>query len=174
MTNQYTELLTDLQAAVQGNAFWETYLAPLYQHTPAMFTLHLAVFVEPYLRYILEGQKTVESRFSKRRTAPYSQVSEGDVLLLKESSGPIVGLCQIAQVWFYHLDVKSWRLIRSSFTQALCAQDPVFWKAREHASFATLMRIGHVQTIQPIYYRKRDRRGWVVFRATSTQLELAL
>jgi hypothetical protein len=174
MTSQNTSLLGDLLAAVQGDPFWESYLAPLVSDVQPAFALHLGIFVEPYLHYILDGLKTVESRFSTRRLAPYHHVEPGDVLLLKQTSGPIVGLCQITHVWFYQLDPQSWQTIRTSFTQALCAQDPEFWAARAHASFATLMRIRQIQTIAPIPFQKRDRRGWVVLRPTTQQLELSL
>lgn len=32
--------------------------------------IHLGVFSEPYLTYMLKGEKTIESRFSKNRIAP--------------------------------------------------------------------------------------------------------
>jgi hypothetical protein len=171
MTNHNTTLLADLAAAVQGDAFWEPYLATLRQETIA---LHLAIFVEPYLQYVLEGKKTVESRFATRRFAPYQQVSSGDVLLLKASGGPIMGICQVAQVWFYHLDPESWQFIQAHFTEALCAQDPAFWTTRQHATFATLMRVCHVYRLAPFPFAKRDRRGWVVLRQAAEQMELAL
>lgn len=171
MTSHATTLLTDLSAAAQGDVFWEPYLATLAHEA---ITLHLAIFVEPYLQYILEGKKTVESRFATRRFAPYQQVTTGDILLLKASGGPILGICQVAEVWFYHLDPESWQFIQRHFTEALCAQDPTFWTARQHATFATLMRVRHVHRIAPIPYAKRDRRGWVVLRPAAAQMELAL
>ena len=33
--------------------------------------LHLGVFAEPWLSYMLDGRKTIESRFGKNRIAPY-------------------------------------------------------------------------------------------------------
>jgi hypothetical protein len=57
--------------------------------------LHLAVFIEPYLSFIFEGTKTIESRFNMRKQAPFGQVSAGDVLLLKRSGGPVCGVCLI-------------------------------------------------------------------------------
>lgn len=172
MTSQYQTLVTSLLTAVQGDFFWESRLDALDKEALPTFTLHLGIFVEPYLQYILDGVKTVESRFATRRFAPYQQVASGDVLLLKQSSGPIIGLCEITHVWFYHLDSSSWHTIRTSFTQALCAQDPEFWTSRSRASFATLMRIQQVRVISPIAYQKRDRRGWVVLRPPTEQLEL--
>ena len=133
-------------------------------HEPAPFSLHLAIMVEPYLTLMLNGTKTVESRFSANRCAPYGRVEKGDVLLLKKSGGPVVGICMVTYRWFYHLDAASWQTIRRDFGKAICAQDPQFWQDRRDASYATLMRVRHVRAITPITFDKRARRGWVVLR----------
>ena len=163
-------LLDEVQTAVRGDLHWESRLTAL---NTASNGLHLVVFVEPYLAYLLEGKKTVESRFARRRCPPYGYVHTGDILLLKRSGGPIAGLCEVAEVWFYRLDPASWKTIRTEFTQALCAQDPGFWQARQAASFATLMRITAVRALPPIECRKRDRRGWVVLRRNAGSEEVA-
>lgn len=36
--------------------------------------IHLGIFSQPYLTYMLEGKKTVESRLSKNKIAPYNQI----------------------------------------------------------------------------------------------------
>jgi ASC-1-like (ASCH) protein len=167
-------LVDDLLSTVQGDIFWESYLKPLRLPESVSFKLHLAILVEPYLQFIIDGKKTVESRFSTRKFAPYNRVEKGDVVLLKQSSGPIVGICQVSYVWFYQLDPESWRTIKEGFADAICAQDPDFWKQREAASFATLMRIQNVKPIEPIKFTKRDRRGWVVLYESSNQLQLDL
>ncbi|NVM29292.1 MAG: ASCH domain-containing protein [Candidatus Helarchaeota archaeon] len=138
------------------------------------FLIHLAIFVEPYLKYILEGKKTVESRFSVNRIAPYKKVHRGDIVLLKRSGGPIVGLCMITDVWFYRLDPKTWLNIKKEFSQYLCVQDPSFWSARENASYATLMKLGHIIRIEPTIYKKRDRRGWVVLNSREKTSKLRI
>lgn len=166
-------LLERLHTSVQGDPFWESYMSAR-DSQPTPFTLHLAVFVEPYLQFVLDGRKTVESRFSVNRCAPYRQVQRGDVLVLKRSGGPIVGICRVAHAWFYQLDPDSWDTIRQEFTLALCAQDPQFWQDRARAAFATLMRIDQVRAIAPIPFAKRDRRGWVVVQTPQIQLELQL
>ena len=155
-----------------GNPYWEKRLSHLTSGLAPTYDLHLAILVEPYLQFVLEGIKTVESRFSTRRYPPYQRVKIGDVILLKRSSGPIVGICEVSGVWFYRLDPSSWALIRTEFTQALCAQDPDFWRSRENASFATLMRIQNVTRVSPIKCEKRDRRGWVVLTANRHVLSL--
>lgn len=127
-------------------------------------SVHLAVFVDPFLEYILSGKKTVESRFSMVRFPPYGRVSRGDLVLLKESGGPVVGICEVGAAWFYRLNAESWKTIRRDFTTAICAEDPEFWRSREQAEFATLMYVSRVKRLPPIVWPKRDRRGWVVLR----------
>jgi hypothetical protein len=124
--------------------------------------IHLAVFVEPFLGYVLDGSKTVESRFSVNRCAPFGKVSQGDVVLLKKAGGPVVGIALVRTVWSYKLDESSWGLIRERFAKVLRAQDPEFWERRRGASYATLMLIDHVLALEPVEWEKKDRRGWVV------------
>lgn len=163
-------LIEELIASVQGDPFWENYFNQFLSQLHSSFGLHLAILVEPYLQFILEGKKTIESRFSVNRCPPYKHICKGDIILLKRSGGPIVGLCQVTDAWFYHLNSESWSSIKENFSMAICAQGPDFWTAREGASFATLMRIRHVKSITPITYTKRDRRGWIVLQPAHLQL----
>jgi dephospho-CoA kinase len=129
--------------------------------------VHLAVFVEPFLEYVLSGRKTVESRFSAVRFPPYRRVSRGDLVLLKASGGPVVGVCEVGAAWFYRLEPDSWKTIRREFAAALCAENPEFWRMRAQAEFATLMYVARVKRLPPVPWPKRDRRGWVVVRGAN-------
>jgi hypothetical protein len=150
-----------VRRAVADDGLWRDILGAPGAPLPTC-GLHLAVFVEPFLGYVLDGSKTVESRFATTRQAPYRRVTPGDVMLLKRTSGPVVGLCRVRQAWFYRLDPVSWKVIREQFARALCAQDPAFWAARQSASFATLLQVRDVKRIAPVAWPKRSRQGWVV------------
>ncbi|MGO8670176.1 MAG: ASCH domain-containing protein [Capsulimonadaceae bacterium] len=152
--------------------FWGAYLCAMKQKAQPQATFHLAVFVEPYLSFVLDGRKTVESRFSSRRFPPFDRVARGDVIVLKKSGGPIVGVCRAAEAWSYELDRTTWGQIRDEFTAALCAQDPEFWELRESAAFATLIRIDSTTQLPEIECEKKDRRGWVVLNAPDNQLAM--
>jgi hypothetical protein len=168
----HSRLLEDVRVVVKGDKFWADYMGRLSTREPAPFSLHLAVMVEPYLKFMLDGTKTVESRFSANRCAPYDRVGKGDVVLLKRSGGPIVGLCLVTYAWFYELDPASWRTIRQEFGKAICAQDPKFWRERQGANYATLMRVRHVRPVSPVKFEKRDRRGWVILRESVAEQPL--
>ncbi len=130
---------------------------------------HLAVMHEPYLSYILAGRKSVESRFSRHRVAPFGQVGLGDLLLLKSQSGPVTGVARVAHVDSYRLDPVIWASIRNRFSAALCVTDERFWVERREARYATLMRLAAALAVEPLVLEKRDRRPWVVLvpRATT-------
>lgn len=164
------DLLFELRDAVRGHPFWSPRLSG--RSGSATSTIHLAVFVEPFLSLLLAGKKTVESRFSVRPIPPYNSVKVGDTIVLKRSAGPVIGLCAVRRLWFYHLDRDSWKEIRAEFTEALCAQDPDFWRTRTRAEFASLMRVEHVFQVGNIDCAKRDRRGWVILPSYDPQLRL--
>ncbi len=157
---------------IESDSFWVNYLKKqISQDTPSI-RLHLAIFVEPYLQYILKGSKTIESRFSNNRCAPYNTIEKGDIILLKKSGGPVLGICHVVDAWFYHLNKESWQSIKEEFKEALCAQDPEFWNNRKSASFATLIKIDNVKPIIPFMFYKKDRRGWVILQNKSKQQRL--
>lgn len=159
-------------AAVGEHPFWRPYLEKHIVTNWSSARLHIGIFVEPFLTDVLVGRKTVESRFANRRIPPFSSIARGDVILLKASGGPVVGICYADAVWFYRLSAKSWAEIRDHFAQAMCAEDPAFWTKRQNCSFATLIRMSHVISLTSISYPKQDRRGWLIERPESEQLEL--
>ena len=127
------------------------------------YVVHLAIFREPYLRFIMEGRKKIETRFAKRRCAPFERVSDGDVVLLKRAGGEVVGICEVEKVWFYHLDPEAFAFIKARFGELICPADVSFWAEREGNAVATLMLIKNVIPISGVRIEKRDRRGWVIF-----------
>src|SRR5262245_51208695 len=97
-------------AALSGDEAWRERVQQVLSGTGPR--VHLAIFVEPFLDFVLSGKKTVESRFSVNRCPPYEHVSRGDIVLLKRASGPVVGACIVSAVWSYRLDRGSWAEIR--------------------------------------------------------------
>jgi len=130
--------------------------------------IHLAVFVEPYLTFLLQGKKTIESRFSVNKHAPFEQIQQGDIIVLKKSSGPVCGVCRVAHVWFYRLDPNTWSEIER-YTEKLCMDDSAFWEKKKAASFATLIQVEDVHRIEEFDIDKLDPRSWVIVRKTQPE-----
>src|SRR3954453_16131391 len=107
----------EIRRAVADDGVWGDILGAPGSGLPSC-GIHLAVFLEPFLGYVLNGSKTVESRFSVNRCAPFGKVHQGDVVLLKRSGRPVVGIARVQTVWSYHLDQSSWVFIRKHFAEA--------------------------------------------------------
>jgi ASC-1-like (ASCH) protein len=163
--------LDDLRLTLQGDNFWGPHLSNLVKKDTLSISLHLAILAEPYLSLILDKQKTVESRFSVDRRSPYNRVKKGEIILLKKTGGPIVGIGQVADVHTYEeIDAGKLQTIREKFGQQLGIDDPTFWENQQKASFATLIGLTHVRPIEKIAIVKRDRRAWVVLPPQPPQL----
>ncbi len=150
--------------ALQDDPFWAEHLRHIGYPEGHRVALHLAILVNPYLQRLLNGQKTIESRFSVQRRAPYAQVASGDVVLLKRSGGPIMGIGLVAEPTFYELTPTLLQHIQTTYADALGIDNPAFWTERATAAFATLIPLLHVRQIPPIPFVKRDQRAWVVLQ----------
>jgi hypothetical protein len=151
-----------LVSHVADNSFWLSYLSRAFEPSSAI-GLHLAVFTEPFLSHVLDGRKSIDSRFSRVRCAPFEQIDEGDIILIKQAGGPICGLVLARHAWFYELDKSIFNRIREDYGKTICA-DEVFWHSRRNASYVTLIDLAEPMAIPPTPCAKRDRRGWVPLR----------
>lgn len=70
---------------LRGDPFWSKRLRRLQSKSSAN-AIHLEVFQEPWLTYLLDGTKTVESRFSVRRFAPYGLEKPGDAISARHAT----------------------------------------------------------------------------------------
>ncbi|MFC1611495.1 ASCH domain-containing protein [Myxococcota bacterium] len=166
-----SDLLSDLGTAFKNLPAWAENVQRGMRGSG--WRVHLGIFSEPYLGHILAGRKTVESRFSRVAMAPYERASVGDILVLKRSSGPIVGACQVHKARFVQIEKRSQlQALRHRFATALCATDPEFWRQRADSKFVTLLKIRHVIALPPIGCDKKDRRGWVTLDDTGQKASL--
>jgi hypothetical protein len=156
--------LPDLIRSVACDAFWHNYLS-----TAKQIGLHLAIFTEPLLSAVLDGSKTIESRFSQLRCAPFDEVRGGDVVLLKRPGGPVTGIVMVESAWFFDLAFEPLERIRNRHAEAIGADD-TFWASKRFARYATLIKLAEPSEIEPFFCAKRDRRGWVPL--TPRQLQL--
>ena len=101
---------------------------------------HLAIFKGGGAENILSGEKTIESRFARRRIPPFGVVSAGDLVYIKPSGGDIIGQFKVRKVIFLDNGEQT--------------------KER----YITLIFIGQSTKFitSPIKLKKKDLRGWVV------------
>jgi hypothetical protein len=62
--------------------------------------IHIAVLIQPYLDFILQGKKTVESRLTMQARDPFDNIEKGERIYFKQSSGPYRATAIADQVLF--------------------------------------------------------------------------
>lgn len=129
-------------------------------------SLHLAIFSEPFMTLIFDGQKTMESRFSINYMAPYRKVTSGDLVLMKRPGGPICGFFVAGQVlYFSNLTSDKINHIEESYGSRLCWNiDPEFLSNKSNAKYLSIIEITNITAIPPIDTLKSDRTAWSVIK----------
>ena len=94
MSSWTTSLFSAISDRLHHRPCWQDTLR---LNSSSEHAIHLAVFIEPTLQFVLDGKKKVESRFSLNRCAPYKAVDEGDLILIKRSGGPIVAVAEVSE-----------------------------------------------------------------------------
>lgn len=130
---------------------------------------HLAIFHPDAIKQLFAGKKTIESRFSQKRIAPFSLVGVRDVVYIKPPGQEVVGQFRVKKVLFWEgIDANDWELIKREFLKGLGftskQQAEEYFQKRQQANFATIIVISNVEQFiaAPIKVVKKDLRGWMV------------
>src|SRR5260370_3779511 len=153
--------MDQLSWAVTTHRDWGKF-APYFASGDCSYGIHIAVMVEPFLSYILDGTKTIESRFSKNLIPPYRRITPGDLVFLK--AGPVVAAFYASTVECVDLTDDGRTRLRRDYSADICA-DHAFWRERDDRNYATLIGIDDVQKLTPVAVPKHERRGWLVLRS---------
>ncbi len=125
-------------------------------------THHLVVLKKQYVDRVLHGHKTMECRLSRHRRPPFGVVHVGDLLWLKQSSGPITATATVGRVEYFHpLPEAKLANLRRRYGKPLQA-DAAFFDSHQQARYATFIRLSRVRRIEPFRLEKNDRHAWVV------------
>lgn len=127
---------------------------------------HLAIFKGNAGEKILLGQKTIESRFSKVKNAPFGVISSGDLVYIKPSGKDIIGQFRVKKVFFFdNFDLRDLRDFRERYGKQL-AVDEGYWEKKKNSRYGILIFIGDCTRFitSPVKIKKSDLRGWVVLQ----------
>ena len=99
---------------------------------------HLAILKKPYLDAILAGRKTIESRFYQTKHKWLSQVSAGDKIFLKASSGPVMATATVDNVkYFDNLTARQIAQMQKQYNQQIRG-DEQYWREKTNSRFGIL------------------------------------
>jgi len=132
---------------------------------------HIAILGSSAIKQVFSGKKTIETRFSQKRIAPFGTVSIGDIVYLKPPGEDIVGQFVVKKVIYIEgLEASDWDNIKKVYGKKLSLgsleEDDKFFKIHQNAKFATIIFISNVEQFitSPIKFTKKDLRGWVILK----------
>jgi len=108
---------------------------------------HIAILLKPYIRLILDGHKTIESRLTKTPMPPFRAVESGDRIYLKASAGPFMATAVADEVTFHEgLTPSKVSALKRRLNKRICG-DEQFWQWKRDAKYATFMALRDVEPI---------------------------
>jgi ASCH domain len=149
-------MLQLMREAARHKSTWQPLQAVLYSNNG----IHVAIMAEPFLSDVLKGSKTIESRFSRHKIAPYHQVQKGDLVLMKRPAGPVVACFRAGEVEYIDLQQSPLSEVRRRHGAAI-GGDEAFGQVQIPKRYATLIPITDLHILEAISLSKRDPRGWV-------------
>lgn len=121
---------------------------------------HLAIMKKGYIEKILSGEKSIESRFSLNRIAPFHRITTGDKVYLQETGRPISASFTAGKVlYFSDLDEERISEIKAEYGQQICAEEE-FWESKKNAKYATLIFVENPILEKPFKVHKSDRSAF--------------
>ncbi len=123
---------------------------------------HLAILKKQYLNAILAGRKTIESRLYQTRQKWLSQVSAGDKIFLKVSSGPVMATATVDKVKYYeNLTAEHITRMQKQYNHQILG-DEQYWREKAKSRCGVLVWLKDVQPIPHLSIKKLDWRAWVI------------
>jgi hypothetical protein len=128
-----------------------------------------------FLDLIVQGSKTVESRFHRQRRDPLFSVNDGDLIVFRQSGRPAAHAAWVREAHFIDLAKTCIDEVRSRWQRPIGAADDEFWAARRDARWVSLFEISPAWCLpEPVELRKRDRRAWVRYQTPATDRDAQL
>jgi len=93
----------------------------------------------------------------------FGQIAVGDIILLKESGGPVRARAVARKIWFFeNLNADRVNNIRKRFNHRILADDS-FWNSKENSRYATLISLKTIKKFNPPYRIKTPGfKAWLI------------
>ena len=111
---------------------------------------------------IISGEKTIESRWSMNKCAPYKKVAVGDELLIKQMGKPVTLTAKVSNVMFFELTPKLVDELRVKYGKQIGTDKKEDWESALNKKYATLVWLKDVKEVDEIIVKRSNGAGWIV------------
>ena len=107
--------------------------------------VYVAILFKRYIRLILDGRKTIESRLTRTQRAPYCQIEVSETIFFKASSGPYMVKAVADQVTFYdNLTANRLHQLYRRYHKAVCA-DNCYWRLKHNIRYTAFIQLKNIE-----------------------------
>lgn len=125
---------------------------------------HIVILRQPFLDMILSGEKTIESRWSINKIAPYKKVNVGDDLLLKLTGNPVTATAKVKAVKFYELTPQIVEEIKIKYGKQVRTDKFKDWQSTLNKKYCTLIWLEDIKIVEPIHVPRSNGAGWITLK----------
>ena len=128
---------------------------------------HLAILAKQrkLLQKIIEGEKTIESRWYKSKKTPFGMIKAGDRVYFKDSGEPVTVIADVEKALFFEgVDEATIQKILKEYGKQICIKNYDL-QAYKGINYVTLVFLKNVKEIQPFDV---DKTGYGVMAAWIT------
>ena len=125
---------------------------------------HIAILRQPFFDMVLSGEKTIESRWSMNKIAPYNKVGVGDEILLKLTGQPVTATAKVKDVKYYELTPEIVEDIRIKYGKEIGTDKFENWESTLQKKYCTLIWLDDVKKIRPMQVKRSNGAGWIVVK----------
>ena len=125
---------------------------------------HLAILRQPFFDMVLNGEKTIESRWSMNKIAPYKKVNIGDEILLKLTGQPATATAKVKDVKYYELTPEIVEEIRIKYGKQIGTDKFENWESTLKKKYCTLIWLCDVKIIKPLEVPRSNGSGWILLK----------
>lgn len=125
---------------------------------------HIAILRQPFFNMVLNGEKTIESRWSMNKIAPYKKVSIWDEILIKLTGQPVTAIAKVKDVKYYELTPVIVEQIRVKYGKEIGTDKFEDWQSTLKKKYCTLIWLENIKRISPINVPKSNGAGWLIVK----------
>ncbi|MDD3231946.1 MAG: ASCH domain-containing protein, partial [Clostridia bacterium] len=111
---------------------------------------HIAIIKRPFSTLLFSGEKTIESRWSKNKIAPYKKIKIGDIVWIKETAKPITYKATVKRVEFYQLNENVFENIYKNYGKEICMDKFDNLESYKQKKYCTLIWFDNLKKVKPI------------------------
>ena len=123
---------------------------------------HIAILRQPFYDMILRGEKTIESRWSQKKIAPYQKIKKGDTILFKLTGKDVTAKVKVEKVKFFELTPIIAEQIAIEYGKQIGVEKFEDWQTTKQKRYCTLIWLKDVTAIEPIKVQRSNGAGWIV------------